>query len=145
MSFIVREARPADAAAVAELNEAFNGVHESPDALAQRLADPGRAETALLAEVEAGQAAGFAGLRVTPSLFYATPRAELTELYVAPAFRRRGIARALIGLAERLALARGARSLVVLTGADNAAALRLYRAVGFEDDDVSLSKAFPAR
>lgn len=136
----VRPAGPEDAVALARLNIAFNGGNEPPENLARRLQNPRRVETPLLAEV-AGQAVGFAAVRVVPCIFYAEPRAELTELYVEPEFRRRGVARALIAEAEAWAAQLGANSLVVLTGDDNEPALELYEALGFERDDVSLSKA----
>lgn len=135
----VRIVTPAEAADLAHLNWLFNDVETPPEVLVRRLADPQQVETALLAWVD-GQAAGFAGLRVTPGLFYAEPHAELTELYVLEEYRRQGVARALIAYAEDLARGRGATGLMVLTGADNEAALALYRALGFEDYDLALGK-----
>ncbi|MBL8046481.1 MAG: GNAT family N-acetyltransferase [Anaerolineales bacterium] len=135
----VRPAEITDAAELARLNVAFNGGSEPAAALAQRLQDPRRVETPLLAEV-AGRVVGFAAVRVVPSVFYPEPRAELTELYVEPEYRRLGVARALVAEAEILARQLSANSLVVLTGDDNAPALKLYQALGFELDDVSLSK-----
>jgi ribosomal protein S18 acetylase RimI-like enzyme len=136
----VRPAEITDAAELARLNAAFNESVEPPEAYAQRLQDLRRVETPLLAEV-AGRAVGFAAVRVVPSVFYAEPRAELTELYVEPEFRRLGVARALVASAENLARQLGAHSLVVLTGDDNEPALELYQALGFELDDISLSKS----
>jgi ribosomal protein S18 acetylase RimI-like enzyme len=138
----VRPAQFADAPELARLNAAFNESVEPPEAYAQRLQDPRRVETPLLAEV-AGRVVGFAAVRVVSCVFYPRPRAELTELYVEPAFRRQGVAHALIAEAESLAANLGAEALGVLTGDDNAPALALYEALGFERDDISLSKHLP--
>jgi ribosomal protein S18 acetylase RimI-like enzyme len=131
MAISIRAATPADAPALAQFNAAFNGVHDPPEQIAARMAAAGALETALLAEVD-GQVAGFACLRVVPCLLYAEPYAELTELYVDPGHRRRGVGRALIGAAEQLARARGAAEVIIMTGVGNAAAQTLYRAAGYE-------------
>jgi aminoglycoside 3-N-acetyltransferase I len=52
------------------------------------------------------------------------------ELDVWPAYRRRGVATALLRELERLALARGIRAGFVLTDRRNEPAMRLYRSVG---------------
>lgn len=135
----VRVATAEDAADLARLNAAFNGASEPAEALAARLADPARTEMALLAQVE-GRAVGFAGLRLSPGLFYPEPRAELTELYVDPEHRRQGVGRTLTAYAEQLARAAGATELFVLTGFDNAEALALYRELGFADRELALRK-----
>src|SRR5512132_2489518 len=103
---IIRIATPSDAGDLARMNAAFNGVFDSAAQIAARLAACADIETAILAELD-GQVVGFACVRVVPCVLYAEPYAELTELYVEPAFRRRGIARALIARAEQLARARG--------------------------------------
>jgi ribosomal protein S18 acetylase RimI-like enzyme len=87
-----------------------------------------------------GQVGGFACVRVVPCLLYAEPYAELTELYVEPAFRRRGLGRALIAHAEQLARARGAADLLIMTGVGNAAAQALYRAAGYDTYAVALNR-----
>lgn len=136
----VRIAGPGDAEALCRLNAAFNGASDPPEILALRLGDATCTERALLAEVD-GRVAGFAGLRLSPGIFYAEPRAELTELYVEPEFRRRGVGRALVAEAERLARAAGATELFVLTGLDSTDAQALYRAMGFAGDELALQKA----
>ena len=79
-------------------------------------------------------------MRLVPCLFYDTPHAELTELFVQEAYRRRGIGRALIAPAERLACEGGATELLVLTSLTNYEAQSLYHAMGYEDDDLAMSK-----
>ena len=58
-------------------------------------------------------------------------RAEVLSLGVAPASRERGIARALMHAAIDRVSRRGLRELYLEVAEDNAAAQRLYRALGF--------------
>jgi ribosomal protein S18 acetylase RimI-like enzyme len=57
---------------------------------------------------------------------------SIRDLYVAPQQRRCGIARALLQHVVGEASAAGASRVSVQTEADNAAALRLYTAAGFQ-------------
>jgi ribosomal protein S18 acetylase RimI-like enzyme len=136
---IIRIATPSDAGTLARMNAAFNGVTDSAEQIAARLVACANIETAILAEVD-GQVAGFACVRVVPCVLYAEPYAELTELYVEPAFRRRGLGRALIAYAEQLARARGASELLIMTGTGNAVAQALYRAAGYATYAVALNR-----
>jgi ribosomal protein S18 acetylase RimI-like enzyme len=128
-----------DAPAIARLNLLFNEVDESPQAIAARMSDPHCVETVILAKV-ADEAVGFALVRVVPSVLYATPHAELTELYVMEEYRQRGIASDLIAFAEKVAVRKGARSILVQTGDDNVPALALYKKIGYEEYDLTLKK-----
>jgi ribosomal protein S18 acetylase RimI-like enzyme len=139
-AIIIRVAVPGDAQELARLNAAFNEVYEAPEVVRRRLSDPACVETPLIALVGA-RAVAFAALRLVPCVFYPDTHAELTELYVEPDWRRRGIARRLIALAEQLALEGGAADLIILTGDDNAPAQALYRSLGYGDLDVALTKA----
>lgn len=56
------------------------------------------------------------------------------------AYRRRGIARALVKYAENIACQAGAPGLVVLTSLANPPALAFYHALGYQDDDLALWK-----
>ncbi len=133
-----------DAPAIASLNQAFNEVSEPPELLARRLADPRRVETPILAEVseepDGIRVAGFACVRIVPCVLYPDPHAELTELYVEETFRRRGIGRALVVCAEKLAREAGATRLILLTGLDNGGAQAFYRALGYVEDELMMSK-----
>ena len=135
----LRLATPDDNRDLAHLNAEFNEVHVLPAQLSSRLANPHRVETPIVAEVD-NCIVGFASLRLVPCLFYDTPHAELTELFVQEAYRRRGIGRALIAHAERLACEGGATELLVLTSFTNHEAQSLYHAMGYEDDDLAMSK-----
>jgi ribosomal protein S18 acetylase RimI-like enzyme len=136
-----RSAEADDAAALARLNAAFNDTSDPPEQIAARLRDPRRVETPIFAEID-GQIVGFAAVRIVPSILYAEPQAELTELYVEAEYRRRGVGRALIDHAVRLAREAGADALLVLTGLDNEEAQRLYHATGFEDYGLALYRRF---
>ena len=78
--------------------------------------------TACVAEI-GGVAAGFAIVLLQPG-----GNAELDGLFVDPPLQRRGIGRALVAEARRLATAMGATHLDVVAGED---ALAFYRSVGF--------------
>jgi ribosomal protein S18 acetylase RimI-like enzyme len=137
----VRQAQPADASELARLNMLFNESHEPAEAYAARLQDPRRVDWPLLAEI-GGLVVGFANLRLVPAVFYPEPYAEVTELFVDEAFRRRGAARALLLHAEELARQAGASQLLVLTGDDNIAAQEFYRSQGYDHYDISMVKEF---
>jgi GNAT superfamily N-acetyltransferase len=128
-----------DVAELARLNAAFNDVHEPSVRLAARLADPRRAETAILAELQ-GRAVGFASLRLAPCLFAADTYAELTELYVDQASRRRGVGLALVAHAERLAQQAGAEVLCLLTGFGNQVGQAFYSAAGYQQAQLVMCK-----
>lgn len=130
----IRIATLEDAGTLNRLNIAFNETSDGADNIARRLADPDRVDIPLLAEV-AGQAVGFACLRVLPNLFYAEMYAKLTELYIEPDARRRGLGRALVAYAEEIARERGAKGLKILTGDDNNEGQGLYRRMGYVDEE----------
>lgn len=61
-------------------------------------------------------------------------QAEINDLYVAPAYRRRGIARALLAKAERFVHSKGLKYLAVEVFADNVPALTLLERCGFVEE-----------
>ncbi len=61
----------------------------------------------------------------------AADEAEILSLGVCPGFRRRGLARRLLGEARRLCQERGVARLHLEVAADNASALALYTGEGF--------------
>lgn len=136
---VISIASAEDAPAIAKLNLLFNEVDESAEAIAARMSDPNCVETVILANVD-DEAVGFALVRVVPSVLYAAPHAELTELYVMEEFRQRGIASGLIAFTEKVAVQKGARSILVQTGDDNLSALALYKKHGYEEYDLALKK-----
>jgi len=138
------EATIDDVQDLVQLNILFNGSSDSATAMAERMTEPRRVETIIIARVN-GKVAGFAALRIVPCVLYPTPHAELTELYVKEDYRQLGIGKRLVQYLEELALKKGADDLLVLTGADNLPALSLYHALGFEDYDISLQKSLHSK
>ena len=96
-------------------------------------------ERALLAYAE-GQVVGFACVRIVPAVADDYPHATLTELFVRPTWRRRGIGRLLVEHAEARARAAGAEHLALLTGFENHDAQAFYRALGFRDWSLAMHK-----
>ena len=96
-------------------------------------------EASILAEI-GGRVVGFAAARVVPCVCYATPNAELTELFVEEAWRRRGVGRALVKHAEKLAREKGATSLLLVVGFGNVDAQAFYRALGYGDRHLAMEK-----
>ena len=136
---VTRIAKSSDMQDLARLNAQFNGGYESPERLANRLSDPFCVEQPLIAEIN-GHVAGFAALRIVPCVFYPHPHGELTELFVEEEYRRYGAGRELLVLAERIAKEKGVKELFVLTGLSNQLARMFYNSMGYQDNDLVLSK-----
>lgn len=133
----VRTAHPEDAAELARLNAAFNGEEGALAADVVRRALLEGSEIVIVAQEE-GEIAGFACGQVCASFCYPRPFGELTELYVDPAHRRKGIATELVGAAEEEMRKRGADCVRLLTGSGNRAARALYERCGYAPEDEAL-------
>jgi len=129
----VRIAVPADAPALVRLNEAFNGPGLGDIAHIERSLKENPSEIVCIAELD-GKAAGFCCAQLVSSMCYREKSGEITEMYVEPFARRNGVAAALMRLAERELISRGAAPLKVLTGDDNLPAQALYESLGYEQD-----------
>jgi GNAT superfamily N-acetyltransferase len=81
----------------------------------------------LLARIE-GEPAGLGGVR-----HLETEVAEIKSMYVTPAFRGRGVARALLAELEAIARRHGCRAARLDTSDYLAEAIRLYRGAGYEE------------
>jgi GNAT superfamily N-acetyltransferase len=79
-----------------------------------------------------GRAVGVASLWIRPRLNWTSPEAWLPDLYVDPAARRRGHARALLDACADEARAHGCHRLILESGHERAEAHRLYESYGFE-------------
>jgi GNAT superfamily N-acetyltransferase len=135
-AFTVRAAAESDAPAIAELVREL-AVYEKLDHLAVATAEdfrlhlfgPSRAAEAIVAEA-GGQAVGFALFFTTFSTFRGRPGVYLEDIYVRPAYRGRGIGKALIAsLAEKVAVRGGGRlEWAVLNW--NTPSIEFYRSLG---------------
>ncbi len=140
----VRRAGPADADAVASLFDAYRGFYGRPSdpALARRFVAERleRGESVIFVAERDERPIGFVQLYPVFSSTAARPGRLwlLNDLYVAPEARGRGAARALMAVARRLAEETGACGLELATGRTNAAAQRLYRSLGWREDDAFL-------
>ena len=76
-----------------------------------------------------GVCIGFIGY----STFQAMPLLNIHDLAVLPGYRGRGVGRALLAAAERMASAAGCCKLTLEVLEDNLAARRLYEHFGFRD------------
>lgn len=93
-------------------------------------------ESIILLAIDAGGAAvGFTQLYPVFSSVSCTRKYLLNDLFVVPAARRTGAGRRLIEAASAFARAQGAASLSLSTGVNNAAAQRLYEALGWTRDE----------
>lgn len=148
--FSIRAATSADAAAVAEQYAALHrdqwesggrepprADHE-PDWLAEVLAslDAPNVRT-FVAEAE-DRVIGTARVELAERPYFRI--ADIRRVYVEPAWRRRGVASELMRVAEAAAREGGAKEARLSVVAENAAALRLYEALGYGHFAIRLAK-----
>jgi GNAT superfamily N-acetyltransferase len=93
-----------------------------------QLRDP---DTAIFVVGEPPDGFAIVDVRRAPPIHPETLRAEITDLYVAPAQRRRGSGRALVAAATRWASARGAERVEVNVSPRNPEAQAFWRAEGY--------------
>lgn len=122
----LRPADQRDARKFSELNRRFNGCAEQLEELDERT------EKVIVAEVE-GELVGFACVRIIRSVCCDSPSAELSELFVDEASRRRGVGAALVSEAERISWKSRCSELVVRTRASNDDARALFDHRGYEE------------
>ena len=138
MSSEVRAARPGDGAAIHAMVEALAISYGEAEHFTARPTDyeaalfaPQSIIGALIATV-AGDPAGCAIWHRSFSTFRGRETIYLEDLCVLPAFRRRGIARALLRAVARLATARGVPAVTWMMMPWNDAARKLYAEAGAE-------------
>jgi GNAT superfamily N-acetyltransferase len=78
-------------------------------------------------------AAGFIVLTVGYAMEYGGLRGFVDDLFVRPAFRKRGLGAAALAFVKAHCLNAGVRALFVQTGPDNSPAKRVYKRAGFTD------------
>lgn len=128
----IRLAAQGDAVMLMHLNRAFNEVDEVPEeTVVNRLING--SEIVAVAQDE-GRLTGFCCAQVHHSFCYASPCAEITEMYVEQGARRKGVGRALLAfMTAHLKDVHGVQEIHLLTGCENKAAKALYAAMGFEE------------
>jgi GNAT superfamily N-acetyltransferase len=126
----VRAAVAGDAEAIVTFNAENHDLRGDAVFIAQQIKSIQAFERMYVAEIS-GVVVGMAGLRLLPTVCDPRPYAELTELYVSAAYRRRGVATALLAHIEQIACAAGANELVLLTAWHNSGAHRLYHTCGY--------------
>jgi GNAT superfamily N-acetyltransferase len=138
----IRQAGVDDAPLVAPLFDAYRQFYQQPS-------DPGLALAFIRARLEAGESViflaepdsrpvGFVQLYPLFSSTAARPRRLwlLNDLFVTPAARGGGVARALMLRARRLAEETDAVGLELATAATNVAAQHLYESLGWRRDEM---------
>lgn len=129
----VRRAEASDAEAVIALmadlgRPPVSGGDEQAAVFRAHLEHP---NSEILVVVLEGAIAGAASLWFRARLNWTTPEAWVPDLYVDPAFRRRGVARALLDACVAAARNRGCHRLVLESGHERAEAHQLYESYGF--------------
>ncbi|MGI8869782.1 MAG: GNAT family N-acetyltransferase [Mycobacteriales bacterium] len=94
-----------------------------------------------VAEID-GQVAGFV-TAIERKHWTGESDAYVSELVVAEGWARKGVGTALLGAAESWAAEAGYRRLTLSTGAANRTARAFYAALGFEEEDITLSRPAP--
>ena len=92
----------------------------------------------LVAENDGGAAVGFVQLYPTFSSILAAPMYVLSDLFVIPEFRRRGVGTLLLQSAMETARAAGVDRLELTTAIANVSAQRLYESLGWQRDEFYL-------
>jgi ribosomal protein S18 acetylase RimI-like enzyme len=142
--FTLRPAQPGDRAALIALNRELQAAEQAlrssripPEAVPDSYVDDllrreAGGDGGVVVALEGAVAAGFAAWRAeTDPLEIDPPEVRITDLVVAPAHRRRGVARALVAHVVGRAAARGATRVLVATLTGNRPALALYGAMRF--------------
>lgn len=138
----VRIARLEDLDQLAELFDQYRQFYGQPPnpalARAYLRARMERGESVVFVAPARGPVRAFAQLYPTFCSVSAAPLLVLYDLFVAPAARRGGLARALLGKVHMHARSSGAVRVELATARTNGAAQRLYESLGWKRDDVFL-------
>jgi ribosomal protein S18 acetylase RimI-like enzyme len=133
----VRAAQETDFSRVTELLEELGRAEVTDDSYAlarqvylNQLEDP---DASHMVAIDNGVVAGFCSLHFRTRLNHSTPQAWIPDLYVDPATRGRGAAKALLIEAERMARERGCYELVLESAFDRSEAHLLYSAAGMQE------------
>lgn len=143
MNPTIRLATPADVPLLVDLMDEFYAEshvpldrHEADAAFAHLLGDRSRGAVWLL--TAGHEAAGYVVLTVGFSMEYGGLDAFVDDLFVRPAFRRKGFGRAALATLLADCECRGVRAVHLEVGRDNHSAKALYGRLGFRDNDRQL-------
>jgi GNAT superfamily N-acetyltransferase len=106
----------------------------------ESLADLSDPDSAAFVAERSGQAVGFVCVSERTH-FTGEVDTYIGELVVAKMAQGEGVGRALVRAAEDWGRARGRKRVVVDTGAANAPARQFYAALGYEEEDITVSRA----
>ena len=138
---MVRKATVQDAEQLAILNDEFNGAGETTlDNIRNSLMN--NQQEVVIVDDENGVLTGFVCVQLKKSFCYDEYMPEITEVYVRPAYRKKGVASEMISFAEDYC-ARNypLHKYELLTGSENVIAQSLYNKLGYIDDcELHLSK-----
>jgi GNAT superfamily N-acetyltransferase len=107
--------------------------------LTESIQQHGQKTMVWIAENEEGERVGFASVSHSTH-FTGQPQAYIGELATAETAEGHGVGSALVNACEQWAREQGYTILALSTGAANARALRFYKHLGFQDEDVTLTK-----
>lgn len=136
----VRRATFADSESLAPVFDAyrkfFTGASD-PDGSRSFLSDRlERQESVVFGAFDGERAAGFVQLYPLFSSWYATRQWFLSDLFVDPAYQRRGLARKLLDASTQFARETQSRSVLVELPFSEPHLVKLYEAAGYGRDDV---------
>jgi len=141
---VIRDVTLDDAASVAALLGDL-GYPTDADVARSRLTKlAGRADYALRLFVDGNDVLGFIALTLVPTLHEDTPVVQASALVVRKAARDRGIGRALLGEAERVARGHGVARITLTSRVDRVEAHASYEACGFEHTGVRFTRRLSA-
>lgn len=107
--------------------------------LTESINQHGQKTMIMIAETEQGERFGFASVSHSTH-FTGQPQAYIGELATVPTVEGRGVGTVLVEACEHWARQQGYTLLTLSTGAANARALRFYHHLGFQDEDITLTK-----
>ena len=140
---IIREARPEDGVAIAEITAEGLGYHCAPEVIARNIAALDRNHARLFVAETDGGVVGFVEPQVYEAVYFA-PLVNILGLAVRKSCRGQGIGRALMKAAESWAKEIGATGVRLNSGATRTNAHGFYRHIGYttEKQQIRFLKEF---
>ena len=138
---MVRKANIYDAEQLSVLNDEFNGEGETTiENIRKSLL--GNKQEIVIVDDENGELTGFVCVQLKKSFCYDEYMPEITEVYVRPTYRKKGIASKMITFAEEYCIKNyPLHKYELLTGDENSVAQLVYEKLGYTNDkELHLSK-----